>query len=136
MAAYTATLISNWNETSSPTKRSVRQRLNQFDIDVPRVGYWENSKNIELSTFSEVFNVGGGVEADIIHSPETKLPRSITTRFDLEVFNNHLNIFEVSFERLLKQLIFHVVRSLKYCRYLETEIFTNYLNFFERYKNN
>lgn len=95
VSAYAGTLISNMNRTSSPLKQDVRRRLNDIEIETPQVGYWENSKNIELSTFSETLNVGGGVETDIIHSPESKVPRSVYTRFDLDVFDNHMNVFEI-----------------------------------------
>lgn len=97
VSAYAGTLISNMNRTSSPLKQDVRRRLNDIEIQTPDVGYWENSKNIELSTFSETLNLGGGIETDIIHSPESKIPRSVYTRFDLDVFDNHLNLFEVCF---------------------------------------
>lgn len=84
------------NTTTSPLKRNIREILNEIHIEIPQNSYWENSKNVELSTFSETLNIGGGVETDIIHSPDSKVPRSLRTRFDLDVFNNHLNVFEVS----------------------------------------
>lgn len=103
MSAYTGTLIANMNKTSSPLKQKVSQRLSDIEIETPQVGYWENSKNLEVSTFSEALNIGGGVETDIIHSPESKIPRSVYTRFDLDVFDNHLNVFEVSYCKFRKE---------------------------------
>lgn len=82
-------------KTSSQLKKNVKQLLNEMDVNAPKVNYWVNSKNIELSAFSEALNVGGSVEADIIHSVESKIPRSLYSRLDVDVFDHNINFLEV-----------------------------------------
>ncbi|XP_015921887.1 apolipophorins-like [Parasteatoda tepidariorum] len=110
VSAYVSSYLKNMKTTSSPMKKSVKRALEQVEINPPKVSYWQNSKNIEFSSFSETFNIGGSVETDIVHSPESKIPQSVTARFDADVLNNNMNIFEIGvraegFDAIFKNLL-------------------------------
>ncbi|XP_055927996.1 uncharacterized protein LOC129959198 [Argiope bruennichi] len=94
VGAYVSSCITNLKKTTKPTKQKVKKLFQNFDIQPPKFKYWENSKNIEVAGFSKILKVGGGIEADIIHSPDSKIPRSVSTRFDIDVFDNHVNLLE------------------------------------------
>lgn len=96
VSGYSSTLIKNMRKTSSQLKKNMKKLLNEIEVNPRSVNYLENSKNIELSAFSEALNVGASVEADIVHSEESKIPRSLYSRFDLDVFDHNINFFEAS----------------------------------------
>ncbi|XP_035206460.1 uncharacterized protein LOC118181423 isoform X2 [Stegodyphus dumicola] len=139
VSSYISTLMTNIKKSSSPLKKNVRKLLREMEIQSPPVGYLENSKNIEVSAFSETFNIGGEVEADIIHCSDTKIPRSINTRFDVNVFDKNINLFEfgvraegleAAFKKILgrkdaskqKSSAWNLLRSRKFLNDEETEV--------------
>ncbi|KAG8186038.1 hypothetical protein JTE90_007424 [Oedothorax gibbosus] len=110
VSGYSSTLIKNMRKTSSQLKKNIKQLLNEIQVNPRTVNYLENSKNIELSAFSEALNVGASIEADIVHSEESKIPRSLYSRFDLDVFDHNINFFEVGLRaEHLEKLIMNIV---------------------------
>jgi len=69
VGSFIWTHLTNLEETSSPLKSDIREILENkplkkdFDVDKRKF-----SRNIELSAFSELLNVGGSVESNIIFS--------------------------------------------------------------------
>ncbi|XP_054708310.1 apolipophorins-like [Uloborus diversus] len=109
VASYAATLITNVKKSSSPSKKTVRNLLQNVKPKMP-ANYWTSSKNIELSTFSDPLNVGGSFEADLIHNPQSLMPRSLHTRFDIDLFGSRMNMFEMGvradgLEELMKKVL-------------------------------
>ncbi|PRD32771.1 UNVERIFIED_CONTAM: Vitellogenin [Trichonephila clavipes] len=96
VSGYVYTYIRNVNKTSSPRKQKIKEMMKHIKFHTKNVTYWENSKNIEFSTFSKLLNVGASTESDIIHSQG--MPHSIYSRFDIDVFGKSENIAQVNIE--------------------------------------
>ncbi|GBM04802.1 Vitellogenin [Araneus ventricosus] len=110
VGAYVSSYIKNMKKTTSPMKEKAKKLLQNLEIQPPKFNYWENSKNIEVSGFSKSLNIGGGIEANIIHSLDSKIPRSVSTLFHVDVFDKHLNLFEFglraeSLEKIIEKII-------------------------------
>ncbi|GBM04804.1 Vitellogenin [Araneus ventricosus] len=110
VSGYVYTFMRNLNKTSSPEKQKIRKLYEKLEIRPPKVNYWENSKNIEVSGFSESLNIGGGIETDIIHSSGSKIPRSVYTRLNVDIFDKNVNLLEFGIRaeglaELLKKVI-------------------------------
>ncbi|GFQ73679.1 apolipophorins [Trichonephila clavata] len=108
VSGYVYTYIRNVNKTSSPRKQKIKEMMKHLKIHAKNVTYWENSKNIEFSTFSKLLNVGASTESDIIHSEG--MPHSIYSRFDADIFDKSVNIAQVGLrveglEKILKNFI-------------------------------
>jgi hypothetical protein len=90
------THLTNLRETASPLKRQIRAILEnaelkkEFDMDKRKF-----SRNIELSTFSELLNVGGTVESNLIWSGQSFVPRSASLNLTVDMFGRSVNLFEV-----------------------------------------
>ncbi|CAL1271060.1 unnamed protein product [Larinioides sclopetarius] len=94
VSGYVHTFMRNLVKTSSPEKQKIRKLYEKVEIRPPKVNYWEHSKNIEVSGFSESLNIGGGIETDIIHSSGSKIPRSLYTRLNVDIFNKNVDLLE------------------------------------------
>ena len=53
------------------------------------------SRNIEWSAFSEVANVGGTLESNLIWSPKSFLPRSANLNLTVDMFGESVNLLEI-----------------------------------------
>ncbi|CAL1271053.1 unnamed protein product [Larinioides sclopetarius] len=110
VGAYVSSYVKNMKKTESPLKQKTKKLIQNSEIHVPEFNYWENSKNIEVSGFSKALNVGGGIETNLVHSPDSKIPRSVSTRFHIDVFDKHLNMFELGLraeglEKIIERVI-------------------------------
>jgi hypothetical protein len=105
------THLTNLRETASPLKRDIRAILEnaelqkEFDMDKRKF-----SRNIEMSTFSELLNVGASVESNLIWSGNSFVPRSASLNLTVDMFGQSINLFEVGgriqgVEDLLEQLV-------------------------------
>jgi len=96
VGSFIWTHLTNLQETASPAKMSIRAILDnvqlqkQFDLDKRKF-----SRNIELSTFSELLNVGGSVESNLIWSADSFVPRSAMLNLTADVFGMSVNLLEV-----------------------------------------
>lgn len=90
------THLTNLRETASPLKRQIRAILEnaelkkEFDMDKRKF-----SRNIELSTFSELLNVGAAVESNLIWSGQSFVPRSASVNLTVDLFGKSINLVEV-----------------------------------------
>jgi len=90
------THLTNLRETASPLKRQIRAILEnaelkkEFDMDKRKF-----SRNVELSTFSELLNVGGTVESNLIWSGQSFVPRSASVNLTVDLFGKSINLVEV-----------------------------------------
>lgn len=90
------THLTNLRETASPLKRQIRAILEnaelkkEFDMDKRKF-----SRNIELSTFSELLNVGATVESNLIWSGQSFVPRSASVNLTVDLFGKSINLVEV-----------------------------------------
>lgn len=90
------THLTNLRETASPLKREIRAILEdaelkkEFDMDKRKF-----SRNIELSTFSELLNVGATVESNLIWSGQSFVPRSASLNLTVDMFGQSVNLVEL-----------------------------------------
>lgn len=94
--------LTNLQDTESPSKMALRSLVSgiyvprKFESDARKA-----SQNIEWSKLSEMYNVGGTAETNIIYSPKSFIPRSIDLNLTVDLFSHSINIFEVrSFAQL------------------------------------
>jgi hypothetical protein len=109
--SFVWTHLTNMRETSSPLKQGIRailentQLKKEFDMDKRKF-----SRNIELSAFSELANVGGSLDINTIFSGESFVPRSAAVNFTVDMFGKSVNLLEIGgrvqgIEDLLEQLM-------------------------------
>ncbi|GBM04815.1 Apolipophorin [Araneus ventricosus] len=94
VSSYVYTFLKNMGKTPFPSKQKTRKMIQNLKIRQPNENYWKNSKHIEVSGFSKLMAIGGAIEADIIQEPNTKLPRSVYTRLDVDLFGRNFNLLE------------------------------------------
>jgi len=96
VGSFIWTHLTNLQETASPAKASIRaileniQLQKQFDLDKRKF-----SRNIELSTFSELLNIGASAESNLIWSTESFVPRSAMINLTVDVFGQSVNLLEI-----------------------------------------
>ncbi|CAG0891208.1 unnamed protein product [Cyprideis torosa] len=98
VGSFVWTHLTNLQETSDPTKVSVKELLasdflrNKFNTDVRKF-----SRNYEGSYFlnSELYDVGAKVESNVIFSTKSYLPRSANLNFTMLLFGEAVNFLEV-----------------------------------------
>lgn len=106
------THLSNLRESASPLSSRARQLLSdvklsdKFDMDKRKF-----SRNVEWSAHHARSNIGGRVEADLLFSPKSFVPRSGKLALDADVFGQNLPLFQVDgrlegVEDVLQVLIF------------------------------
>ncbi|XP_055927998.1 vitellogenin-like [Argiope bruennichi] len=110
VSGYVYTYIQNINKTHSSKHQNIKGLLQDIKINAPKVDYLTNSKNIELSAFYQPLKLGGSVETDMVHGEKTKLPLSVRTRFDVDLFGQDINVLDVGvraegIENIIQNLI-------------------------------
>ncbi|ELU16129.1 hypothetical protein CAPTEDRAFT_33454, partial [Capitella teleta] len=95
VGSFIWTHLTNLQETSNPHKQQIRAILESeelkktFDMDKRKF-----SRNIEMSLFSELLNMGGSVESNVIFSEKSYIPRSGMLNLTAELFGQSINFFE------------------------------------------
>jgi hypothetical protein len=96
VGSFIWTHLTNLQETSNPHKQQIRAILESeelkktFDMDKRKF-----SRNIEMSLFSELLNMGGSVESNVIFSEKSYIPRSGMLNLTAELFGQSINFFEM-----------------------------------------
>jgi len=96
VGSFVWTHLTNLAESASPMKDKISELiedpdlLRQFDLDKRKF-----SRNIELSTFNELLNIGATVDSNLIWSPASYVPRSASVNLTLDVFGQSINLVEV-----------------------------------------
>lgn len=86
----------NLRESSSPYKETVRSMLEsedlpkKFDLDKRKF-----SRNYEWSHYSQDSNMGGMLDSNLIWSPESFVPRSVSANLSVELFGHSVNLLEI-----------------------------------------
>lgn len=89
--------LTNTYGSSSPTKIEIQSLLtdrdisNKFNSDVRKF-----SRNYDGSFFSEEVNIGANYQANLIFSPKSYVPRSLTLNVTADVFGQSVNLFEIT----------------------------------------
>ena len=96
VGSYVWSHLTNLMETSDPHKQSIRAILedstlnSEFDKDKRKF-----SRNYEGSMFIEKINTGAAVEADLIWSSNSFIPRSAMANLTVDLFGKAVNLFEI-----------------------------------------
>jgi len=96
VGSFIWTHLTNLAETSSPMKEEISaliedpDLLREFDLDKRKF-----SRNIELSSFNELLNVGASLESNLIWSSASYVPRSASVNLTMDVFGQSMNLVEV-----------------------------------------
>ncbi|XP_028030625.1 uncharacterized protein LOC114243361 [Bombyx mandarina] len=53
------------------------------------------SKNYEQSVFFDQYNAGGNYEANVVFSPDSYIPRSLSLNLTVDMFGESINVFEM-----------------------------------------
>lgn len=96
VGSFIWTHLTNLQETSNPLKTKIREIIEnaelkkEFDLDKRKF-----SRNIEMSTFSELLNIGASVESNLIWSTNSFVPRSAMVNLTVDMFGQSINLLEV-----------------------------------------
>lgn len=83
--------------SSSPTRIEIQSLLtdrhlsDKFNSDMRKY-----SRNYEQSFFSEEYDFGANYQANIIFSPKSYIPRTVSFNWTLDLFGESVNFFELS----------------------------------------
>ncbi|XP_025074116.1 uncharacterized protein LOC105427375 [Pogonomyrmex barbatus] len=89
--------LTNLYNSASPTRVEIQSLLtdqdigNKFNSDIRKF-----SRNYENSFFSEEYNVGVNYQTNLIFSPKSYIPRSLTFNMTTDIFGQSVNLFEIT----------------------------------------
>lgn len=87
----------NLYSSASPTRVEIQSLLTDRDLDSKfNSDVRKFSRNYENSFFSEEYNVGANYQANLIFSPKSYVPRSLTLNVTTDIFGQSVNLFEVT----------------------------------------
>ncbi|KAG8186039.1 hypothetical protein JTE90_007425 [Oedothorax gibbosus] len=93
---FTWSYLENLESTFNPIKSKLSTRFHLADLKRPSsTDITKFSRNFQSSLFSELLNIGYDMEANIVHSRNSFLPRSSDLGLKIDFFGNELNIFQV-----------------------------------------
>ncbi|GIX69421.1 vitellogenin, partial [Caerostris darwini] len=94
VSSYVYTFFQNVNKTSIP-KQNNRELLTKMSMNIPKNSTWGSSKYFTFGSYSEQWKLGGSLEADIIHSPDSKFPRAVYGSFNAKMFGTEVNLLQM-----------------------------------------
>lgn len=88
--------LSSIQQSECPLKQSLKQLINNFPIakkfsSDPK----KFSQHFEYSKFNEAINIGGAVDASVVFSPKSFVPRSAQMQFTADMFSKSFNMIEL-----------------------------------------
>lgn len=89
--------LKNLKETESPLKQEIKEIVD--DLHFPHKFHLNprlTSRNIEASSFHEGTNIGGTVDANIIYTPDSILPRSAMINVTVDAFGSSVDLIELN----------------------------------------
>ncbi|EZA49996.1 Apolipophorins [Ooceraea biroi] len=87
----------NLYNSASPTRIEIQSLLTDRDLDSKfNIDVRKFSRNYENSFFSEEYNVGANYQANLIFSPKSYVPRSLTLNVTTDIFGQSVNLFEIT----------------------------------------
>lgn len=95
VGSFVWTHLENLNKKHSPYQHLIRsiiaksQLKNKFNTDARRF-----SRNYAGTTYFDSINVGSAVDANVVFSPESYLPRSLGLNLTVDVFGESVNLFD------------------------------------------
>lgn len=109
VGSFVWTHLTNLRESSDPHKHAIQEILDNkelqktFDLDKRKY-----SRNVEMSYFSDLLNTGGQVDANLIWSQNSFVPRSAMVNLTIDIFGESVNLMELGgrvqgLERMLER---------------------------------
>ncbi|GFU36165.1 apolipophorins [Nephila pilipes] len=113
VAGYVSTYIRNLMRSSSPWKQNQKQLVKRMDFNLPEVSYWNSSKNIESSIYSQMLKAGAAVEIDLIKPTSSKSPLSIRTNLAASAFKQDFDLLETKWRaKGIQELVKSFIESV------------------------
>ena len=94
--SFVVTHLNNLQETSDLFSQKIKEMLKEKEVKKTiesKKGLL--SKNYEGSLFSDMFNLGGKAESNVIFSSKSYVPRSANLNFTIDLFGQSINLLEV-----------------------------------------
>ncbi|CAB3225976.1 unnamed protein product [Arctia plantaginis] len=89
--------LKNLGESSLPSRVEIQGLLTGNQIpqleDTPDFRMF--SRNYEQSVFFDQYNAGGNYEANVVFSPDSYIPRSLSVNLTVDMFGESINLFEM-----------------------------------------
>ncbi|GIY08699.1 apolipophorins [Caerostris darwini] len=93
---FTWSFLKNLKSSSNPLKVTFQDYLWLEDLEPPHsTDITKFSRNFQISLFSQFLNVGDDLEANVIYSKNSFLPRSMNLGLKSSLFGNQLDMFQV-----------------------------------------
>ena len=91
--------MANLKQNKTPGKQQVRRLINKLQLDRSfKVDFRKYSRNFANTHFCSINNAGWEVDANVIYSTKSFLPRSASMNLTLDLFGHSVNLFEVTFQ--------------------------------------
>ena len=96
VGSFIWTHLTNLMESSSPLKQETQEILENISLEKKfNLDQRKFSRNIELSGFSTMLNVGASVESNLIFSTKSWIPRSASVDLTVDMFGQSVNLIEM-----------------------------------------
>ncbi|OWF55153.1 Apolipophorin [Mizuhopecten yessoensis] len=88
--------LKNLNETSNRHRQNIRNILtavqlgNKFNLDKTKF-----SHNFEKSIFLQQYNIGSSFESNVVWSPSSFVPRSLSANLTVDLFGRSVNLLDI-----------------------------------------
>jgi Domain of unknown function (DUF1943) len=90
--------MANLKQNKTPGKQQVRRLINKLQLDRSfKVDLRKYSRNFANTHFCSINNAGWELDANVIYSTKSFLPRSASMNLTLDLFGHSVNLFEVTF---------------------------------------
>ncbi|XP_060807756.1 uncharacterized protein LOC106135284 [Amyelois transitella] len=110
VATFVWSHLNNLGQSSLPSRVEIQGLLSGHSM--PRLednpDFRMFSRNYEQGVFFDQYNAGGNYEANVIFSPDSYIPRSVSVNLTVDMFGESINVFEMKargegFERYFEQ---------------------------------
>ncbi|CAL8109862.1 unnamed protein product [Orchesella dallaii] len=97
VTSFVSSYIRNLQETSLPSKLELQGLVADEKLNDPfSTDFRQFSKNFEASAFHPDWNLGMGLDSNLIFSQLSYMPRSTSLNLTLDLFGESINVFEAT----------------------------------------
>ncbi|XP_069955767.1 uncharacterized protein [Cherax quadricarinatus] len=97
VGSYIWTHVHNLVENPSPSDydRQLAKLAAQHTLPTKfSINTFRSSQNYQYAQFSEILNLGGSLDSDVIFNTDSYIPRQVSVNLTLDVLDKSLNVFE------------------------------------------
>ncbi|XP_060075290.1 apolipophorins-like [Ylistrum balloti] len=97
VGSFVLSHLTNLNETSNRHKQGIRNILstfqlgNKFNLDKTKF-----SHNFEKSIFLQQYNIGSSFESNVVWTPSSFVPRSMSANLTIDLFGRSVNLLDIA----------------------------------------